>query len=170
VREVGIPNLGETLRAQRYILAADAYAIHEERLKSAPEKFDEEVRERLLEGERLRAHRYASAQQRALGAKDEFERALGAVDVLLAPTVPIAATLIDQREVEIGGYEEPVRSAVTRLTGPVNLGGLPSLSVPCGFTASGLPVGMQLVGRPFDEATLYRFGHAYEEAISGPQV
>ena len=166
VREVGIPNLWETLKAQRYTLAADAYAIHEERLKDAPEMFNEEGRERLLEGERLKAHRYASAQQRKLLAKGEFERALGAVDVLLAPTVPIAATLIDQREVDIGGYEEPVRSAVTRLTGPANFTGFPSLSVPCGFTSSGLPVGVQLIGRPFDEATLYRFGHAYEEATS----
>ncbi|MCA1719285.1 MAG: amidase, partial [Actinobacteria bacterium] len=156
----------ETLKAQRYTLAADAYAIHEERLKSAPENFDEEVRERLLEGERLKAHRYASAQQRKLGSKDEFEEALGEVDVLLAPTVPIVATLIDQREVDIAGSEESVRSAVTRLTGPVNLNGFPSLSVPGGFTAAGLPVGMQLIGRPLDEATLYRFGHAYEEAIS----
>jgi aspartyl-tRNA(Asn)/glutamyl-tRNA(Gln) amidotransferase subunit A len=166
VREVGIPHLQETLRAQRYVLAADAYAIHEERLKSAPENFDEEVRDRLLEGERLKAHRYASAQQRKLGAKDEFEEALGEVDVILAPTLPIAATLIDQREVNIGGYEEPVRSAVTRLTGPANLTGFPSLSVPCGSTTSGLPVGMQLIGRPFDEATLYRFGHAYETGIA----
>jgi aspartyl-tRNA(Asn)/glutamyl-tRNA(Gln) amidotransferase subunit A len=166
VREVDIPNLKETLRAQRYILAADAYAIHEERLESSPETFDEEVRERLLEGERLRAHRYASAWQRKLGAKDEFERALGEVDVLLAPTVPIAATLLEEREVNVGGEEEPVRSALTRLTGPANLIGFLSLSIPCGFTASGLPVGVQLIGRPFDEATLYRFGHAYQEAAS----
>jgi aspartyl-tRNA(Asn)/glutamyl-tRNA(Gln) amidotransferase subunit A len=166
VREVGIPHLWETLKAQRLTLAADAYAIHEERLKTDPEKFDEEVRERLLDGERLKAHRYASAQQRKLGAKDEFNRVLSEVDVLLTPTLPIAATLIDQREVNIGGYEEPVRSAVTRLTGPTNHNGFPSLSVPCGVTASGLPVGMQLIGRPFDEATLYRFGHAYEGAGS----
>ena len=166
VREVRIPHLWETLKAQRLTLAADAYSIHEERLKSEPEKFDEEVRERLLDGERLKAHRYASAQQRKLGAKDEFSRALGEVDVLLTPALPIAATLIDQRDVNIGGYEEPVRSAVTRLTGPTNLNGFPSLSIPCGSTASGLPVGMQLIGRPFDEATFYRFGHAYEEAVS----
>jgi aspartyl-tRNA(Asn)/glutamyl-tRNA(Gln) amidotransferase subunit A len=87
------------------------------------------------------------------------------VDVLLAPTVPIAATLVDQRKVNIGSYEEPVRSALTRLTGSANLTGFPSLSIPCGFTASGLPVGTQLIGRPFDEATLYRFGRAYEEAV-----
>jgi aspartyl-tRNA(Asn)/glutamyl-tRNA(Gln) amidotransferase subunit A len=166
VREVGVPNLQETLKAQRYILAADAYAIHEERLKSAPEKFDEEVLERLLEGERLKAHRYARAQQRTISSQDEFEEALGEADVLLAPTVPIAAPLIDQREVNIGDYEESVRSAVTRLTGPANLVGFPSLSVPCGFTASGLPVGMQLIGRAFDEAALYRFGHTYEAAVA----
>jgi aspartyl-tRNA(Asn)/glutamyl-tRNA(Gln) amidotransferase subunit A len=170
VREVGIPHLSETLKAQRYILAADAYAIHEERLKSAPEKFDEEVCQRLLEGERIRAHRYASAQQRRLEARVEFEASLGEVDVLLAPTLPITATLINQREVDIGGYEEPVRSAVTRLTGPANLTGFPSLSVPCGSTASGLPVGMQLIGRPFDETTLYRFGRAYEAAATETQA
>jgi aspartyl-tRNA(Asn)/glutamyl-tRNA(Gln) amidotransferase subunit A len=166
VREVGVPNLPETLRAQRYILAADAYAIHEERLKSAPEMFDEEVLERLLQGERLKAYRYARAQQRKITAQGEFEGALAEVDVLLAPTLPIAATLIDQRELNIGGHEEPVRSAVTRLTGPANLIGFPSLSVPCGSTSSGLPVGMQLVGRPFDEAALYRFGYAYEAAVT----
>jgi aspartyl-tRNA(Asn)/glutamyl-tRNA(Gln) amidotransferase subunit A len=166
VRQVGIPNLPETLRAQRYILAADAYAIHEEHLKSTPEGFDEQVLERLLDGESLKAHRYARAQQRKFESREEFEAALGSADVLLAPTVPIAATLIDQRRVIIEGHEEPVRSAVTRLTGPANLIGFPSLSVPCGSTASGLPVGMQLVGRPFDEATLYRFGHAYEAAVT----
>ena len=164
VREVEIPHLWKTLEAQRLTLAADAYAVHEERLRSEPERFDAEVRERLIEGERHRAHRYASAQQRKLLAKDEFGWALEGADVLLTPTVPIAATLIDQREVDIGGYEEAVRSAVTRLTGPTNLTGFPSLSVPCGSTASGVPVGVQLIGRPFEEATLYRFGHAYAMA------
>jgi aspartyl-tRNA(Asn)/glutamyl-tRNA(Gln) amidotransferase subunit A len=166
VRVVSIPHLWETLKAQRLTLAADAYAIHEERLRREPERFDEEVRERLLDGEHLKAHRYASAQQRKLLAKEEFSQALGEVDVLLTPTLPVAATLIDQRKINFGGFEEPVRSAVTRLTGPTNLNGFPSLSVPCGSTAYGLPVGMQLIGRPFDEATLYRFGHAYEEVFS----
>jgi aspartyl-tRNA(Asn)/glutamyl-tRNA(Gln) amidotransferase subunit A len=167
VRVVGIPHLWETLKAQRLTLAADAYAIHEERLKTAPERFDQEVRNRLMDGERLRAYRYANAQQRKLQAQDEFGEALEQVDLLLTPTVPIVATLIDQREVDIGGHEESVRSAVTRFTGPTNLTGFPSLSVPCGSTASGLPVGIQLIGRPFDEATLYRFAHSYEAAIPG---
>jgi aspartyl-tRNA(Asn)/glutamyl-tRNA(Gln) amidotransferase subunit A len=167
VREVAIPNLRETLRAQRLTLAAEAYAIHEERLESAPEKFDEETREYLLDSERLKAHRYARAQQTRRRSLEEFQLALaGGVDVLLTPTVPITATEVGQREVEIGGYGESVYSALTRLTGPTNFNGLPSLSIPCGSTRSGLPVGLQIVGRPFDEATVYGYGHAYEEIAS----
>ena len=89
---------------------------------------------------------------------------LGDVILIHTSSVPIQATEIGQREVTIDGYEEAVYSSLTRLTGPTNMNGLPSLSVPCGTTASGLPVGLQLIGRPFDEATLYRLGHAYEEA------
>ncbi|HET7270744.1 MAG TPA: amidase, partial [Rubrobacter sp.] len=169
VMEVEIPNLRDTLKAQRLILAAEAYAVHEERLKNEPEKFGEEVRERLMDGERPKAYRYANARQRGMLATDEFDRALDSVDVLLTPTLPIAATEIGQRDVSIGGYEENVRSALTRFTGPTDLTGHPSLSVPCGTTNSGLPVGLQLIGRLFDEATLYRFGHAYEEAV-GPKA
>ncbi len=167
VREAAIPDLRETLRAQRLTLAAEAYAIHEERLESAPEKFDEETREYLLDSERLKAHRYARAQQTRRRSLEEFQRALaGGVDVLLTPTVPITATEVGQREVETGGYVESVYSALTRLTGPTNFNGLPSLSIPCGSTRSGLPVGLQIVGRPFDEATVYGYGHAYKAIAS----
>ena len=165
VREVEIPNLWDTLHAQRLILGAEAYAVHEERLENEPESFGEEVRERLMDGERPRAYRYANARRRGTLATEEFDRALHGVDVLLTPTLPITATEIGQREVSIGDYEESVRSALTRFTGPTDLTGHPSLSIPCGTTASGLPVGLQLIGRHFDEATLYRFGHAYEEAM-----
>jgi aspartyl-tRNA(Asn)/glutamyl-tRNA(Gln) amidotransferase subunit A len=98
-------------------------------------------------------------------ATGEFDRALQGVDVLLTPTLPITATEIGQREVGIGEFGESIRSALTRFTGPTDLTGHPSLSIPCGATASGLPVGLQLIGRHFDEANLYRFGHAYEEAV-----
>jgi aspartyl-tRNA(Asn)/glutamyl-tRNA(Gln) amidotransferase subunit A len=165
VREVEIPNLVDTLHAQRLILGAEAYAVHQERLENELETFGEEVGERLMDGERLKAYRYANARRRGVLSTDEFDRALQGVDVLLTPTLPIVATEIGQREVGIGDYEESVRSALTRFTGPTDLTGHPSLSVPCGATASGLPVGLQLVGRHFDEASLYRFGHVYEEAM-----
>jgi aspartyl-tRNA(Asn)/glutamyl-tRNA(Gln) amidotransferase subunit A len=165
VREVEIPNLWDTLHAQRLILAAEAYAVHRDRLENEPESFGEEVGERLMDGEPPKAYRYAKARRRGVLATDEFDRTLHDVDVLLTPTLPITATEIGQREVGIGVYEESVRSALTRLTGPTDLTGHPSLSVPCGMTAVGLPVGLQLIGRRLDEATLYRFGHAYEEAV-----
>ncbi len=164
IREVGVPNVWETLHAQRLTLAAEAYAVHEERLKSDPGRFDDQGLERLLQGEELRAYRYANAQQRKLRSRQEFGEVLEGVDVILAPSVPIPATEIGQRQTSINGHQEGVYSALTRLTGPTNMNGLPSLSVPCGTTASGLPVGLQLMGRPFGEATLYRFGHAYEGA------
>ncbi len=165
VREVEIPNLVDTLHAQRLILAAEAYAVHEERLENDPESFGEEVSERLVEGERPRAYRYANARRRGMFATEEFDCALHGIDALLTPTLPITAIEIGQREVSIGDYEETVRSALTRFTGPTDLTGHPSLSVPCGTTASGLPVGLQLIARRFDEAALYRFGYAYEEAV-----
>ena len=166
VREVEILNLWETLHAQRLVLAAEAFAVHEERLKTDPERFDDQSLERLLAGENLQAFRYAKARQRKLHSRREFEPVLREVDVLLTPTVPIPATRIGQRETTIGGYQEAVYSALTRLTGPTNLNGLPSLSVPCGTTTQGLPAGLQLIGRPFHEATLYRFGNAYERTLS----
>src|ERR671921_1167853 len=98
---------------------------------------------------------------RKLVSRREFEEVLGAVDVILAPSVPIPATEIGQRELTIEGHEEAVYSALTRLTGPTNLNGLPSLSVPCGTTTRGLPTGLQLIGRPYHEAELYRFARAY---------
>ena len=164
IREVEMPNLWETLRAQRLILAAEAYAVHEERLENEPEKFNEEIRERLLDGANRRAHHYANARQRGVFATEEFDNALEGVDALLTPSLPITAPEIGKRDLSIGGYEETVRSALTRFTGPTDLTGHPSLSIPCRPTATGLPVGLQLIGRHFDEATLYRFGHAYQEA------
>jgi aspartyl-tRNA(Asn)/glutamyl-tRNA(Gln) amidotransferase subunit A len=165
IREVEIPQLWDTLHAQRLVLAAEAYAVHKERLETDPDRFDDHGLERLLNGENLKAYRYANAQQRKLRSGREFADVLREVDVLLTPTVPIPAPEIGQRETTIDGYEEAVYSALTRLTGPTNLNGLPSLSVPCGTTNSGLPVGLQLIGRPFDEAILYRFGRAYELAV-----
>lgn len=164
VREVEVPHLHETLEAQRLVLAAEAYAVHEERFLAEPEKFDEEVRERIEAGARPGAYEYANAQRAKLRSSHAFSRAFEEVDVLLTPTVPIPATLIGQREANVGGTDVPVRAELNRLTGPTNLNGLPSLSVPCGHTRAGLPVGLQLIGPAFGEATLYRYGHAYESA------
>jgi aspartyl-tRNA(Asn)/glutamyl-tRNA(Gln) amidotransferase subunit A len=166
IRTVELPCMGEALKAQRFIFAAESYAVHRDRLESAPEKFDEEVREYLLAGERLKAYRLAIFQRNKLHALEQFKKVLADVDVLLTPTVPVMAPEIGQREVEIGDYREHVDASLTRLTGPTNLTGLPSLSISCGVGTSGLPVGLQIIGSSFDEATIYRYGHAYEKVLS----
>jgi Asp-tRNA(Asn)/Glu-tRNA(Gln) amidotransferase A subunit family amidase len=93
-----------------------------------------------------------------------MRRTLTEVDVLVTPTTPIAAPPIGAETAHYGGGEESMLTALIRLTSPFNGAQLPALSVPCGFTAGGLPIGLQIAGRPFDEATVLRAGYAYEQA------
>ena len=92
---------------------------------------------------------------------------LAQVNVLVAPTIPEPAPAL--RTVKTGSPEDVVQrmGRFARLTRPLNCLGLPALSVPCGVSTAGLPIGLQIVGRPFDEATVLRTGHAYEVAVGG---
>ena len=164
VREVHIPRLHETFQAQRLTLAAEAFAVHAERLATDPERFDSRVRERLLRGEPLRAHQYVLAQQLRQQARTDFGHALRELDVLLTPTTPVAATPLGAEEVTVEGQSVKVSAVIARLTAPANLIGIPSLSIPCGTTRTGLPIGVQLMAGAFDESTLYRYAMAYEQA------
>jgi aspartyl-tRNA(Asn)/glutamyl-tRNA(Gln) amidotransferase subunit A len=167
VREVELPRTEEMLTAQRTILAGEAFTVHYDLLQEKPDQYEEEVRQRLLAGEAIQAREYINAQQLKHVAIREFNQALEEVDVLASPTLPVLPTGIDQREVDTHGCEEHVRSALTRLTGPTNLNGFPSLSVPCGFSESSLPIGLQFMGKAFDEIGLYQLGYALETATYG---
>jgi len=107
---------------------------------------------------------YVRAQQIRALVRAEVDGALARRDVLLAPTTPIVATVLGQTEATLGDGTTDVRSALIRLTRPFNFSGHPACSVPCGFSAAGLPIGMQFVGRPFDEATVLRSADAYQRA------
>lgn len=170
IQFVDIPQIKKISLAQQITISSEAYAVHKDTLKNFPEQYDPEVKERLLAGESIKAHEYVEAQQLKNIAKREFLNVLDQVDVILTPTVPILPPKIGQREVVIQGRSEHVRSALLRLTSPTNFNGFPSISVPCGHSASGLPVGFQLIGRPFDEANLYRFAYAFEQEVSLPTV
>ena len=165
IRPVHI-DLSEIPWAQLMTIRSEAYAIHEEHMKSQSDKLHPEVRERLVASESAKGYDYVKAQQIRLQVMGHFNRALNEVDVLLAPTLPIVPTAIGQREVDIEGYKEHVYQALLRLTGPTNSTGLPSLSVPAGFSSEGLPIGLQLIGRRFDEAAIYQVGYAFEQVKS----
>src|SRR5437773_12329763 len=90
--------------------------------------------------------------------------AVASVDAVIAPVAPVAAPTIAESDVGNSPDAEAVIQRITRFTRPINYLGLPSLSIPAGFTRSGLPVGMQIIGRSFDEAVLVRIGAAFQRA------
>ncbi|WP_233522963.1 amidase [Peribacillus saganii] len=170
IRPVDIPQLQEISLAHQMIVRCEAYAIHESTLTDTPELYDAEVKERLLSGLTPIALDYVKAIQMKQVAIHEFNQILEQVDIILIPTVPVLPPDIDQREVMVDGYPEHARSAMNRLNGPTNLNGFPSLQIPCGFSASGMPIGVQLIGKQLDEANLYRFGYAFEQEAGIPTI
>lgn len=166
-KPVELPNLEKFTDAHRVILRSEAYAVHEQHLKDYPDQWDDEVKERLYTALDTMGYEFAQALQTRQQAKDEFNQALEEVDVILAPTLPILPPNINERHVDIEKYAgQHIRWSIIKLTAPTNLNGFPSLSVPCGFSAEGMPIGLQIIGREFDEALLYRIGYALEQKLT----
>jgi aspartyl-tRNA(Asn)/glutamyl-tRNA(Gln) amidotransferase subunit A len=164
LREVDLREMKETAQLAAEITGDEAFAYHKKWLERRPQDYGKDVRLRLLQSAKAKASDYIAAQQRRPAYREQFEGVLNSVHLLLAPTLPIVAPLIDESYVKIGGSMEDVRLALLRLTRPANLAGLPAISIPCGFSSDGLPVGLQLIGRRSDEATLLRAAYAFERA------
>jgi aspartyl-tRNA(Asn)/glutamyl-tRNA(Gln) amidotransferase subunit A len=147
------------------IARSESAAVHTRIVRESPHALQPAVRTRLEVGFHVSAHDYLQATRlRARAARTFVDDVFARVDVLVAPTIPEPAPAV--AAVKAGSPDEIVRrmGRFSRLTRPWNALGLPALSVPCGFASDGRPVGLQLVGRPFDEATVLRAGHAYEQA------
>jgi aspartyl-tRNA(Asn)/glutamyl-tRNA(Gln) amidotransferase subunit A len=162
--DVRFPPLEPVIGAHRAIIFSEAAAAHEELIRNRAADLSDEVRPLLQSGLFLTATQYLAAQQARRNTIAAYRELWRSFDVLVTPTSPIAAPLIGATTAKLAGKEVPLVRAFLDLTLPFNLTGQPALSVPCGFTRSGLPIGMQLVGRPFDEATLFRAAAAYEAA------
>ena len=166
VDQVSIPAFEHAVPISGPILLSEAASVHVERLRRCPDDIGADVLARLLQGALTPAIDYVKAQQ----ARTVFNRRVADVmtdfDLLLAPTAPVTAPRIDDASVEIDGVKIPVLALLPRLTRGFNICGVPVVSVPCGFSESGMPIGMQLAGRPFEEAAVLRAAHAYEQATS----
>jgi aspartyl-tRNA(Asn)/glutamyl-tRNA(Gln) amidotransferase subunit A len=164
VEEVTLPQMRHAVLASSIIIGAEGAAYHYEWLRTAAEQYGEDVRLRLKQGALLPAAAYFKAQRLREAIRRELDATLTSVDVLLTPTLPIATPTIDRCTVTPGMPLPPELLHIPRLTRPFNLTGHPVISVPCGFTQSGMPVGMQIIGRAFDEVMVLRVAQAYEQA------
>jgi aspartyl-tRNA(Asn)/glutamyl-tRNA(Gln) amidotransferase subunit A len=156
VRDVAVPHMWDA-PAFMVIMASEAFAYHERDLRARPEAYGDLLRERLLHGGLYTGAEYVQAMRLRERLRREMLDVLRTVDLLATPTSPKPAPTFETMWDTTLGFP---RSNMP----PFNLAGLPALALPCGFSARGLPLSLQLAGRPFDEATVLRAGHAYERA------
>ena len=150
VISVEVPDIEALNAAARAILLAEATAVYE-RYLDRREDFGADVLALLDQGRLLPAATYVNAQRLRHFYAAEFRKLFDTIDCLVTPTTPIAAPKIGEREISIGGVREDARLATTRFMRGINALGFPAISVPCGHTASGLPIGMQLITRPYED-------------------
>ena len=166
IKNVSLPNLDQSVEPSTNIALAEATQYHESKgyFPAQASKYSYEVRYRLELGRKVLAADYLHAFDVKRKITQEFDAVFKSVDAILAPTLPVAASRIGEKEVVIGGEKETVRSAFVRLNRPANLTGHPAISIPCGFTRAGLPIALQLIGPHWSEARLLSIALAYEDA------
>jgi aspartyl-tRNA(Asn)/glutamyl-tRNA(Gln) amidotransferase subunit A len=158
VRDVQIQSLHAT-HSFLLILMAEAFAYHERDIRQHPELYGDVLRERILAGALVTASEYTQAQRIRAQICRETADVLRLVDVLVTPTALKPAT-------PFAVAHDPELAFPKSNMPPFNLTGLPTLALPCGFSSSGLPLSLQISGRPFEEGTVLRVGHAYEQATT----
>jgi aspartyl-tRNA(Asn)/glutamyl-tRNA(Gln) amidotransferase subunit A len=161
--EFELPILAFSLGAIFAIELSSSTAYHSRNLASgAVTGFTNDVRTLVEMGRLVTGPDYLKAEQLRRVLIDDLAKVFADVDVIIGPTCPLTAWPIGEWTVRVGAQDESVLAASWRLTYPWNLAGLPAISLPCGFDSTGLPIGLQLAGRPFDEMTLIRAADAYE--------
>lgn len=145
------------------VLSAEAYAYHKDYMERTPELYQPPTLKRLRAGAEVTAAKYIQSRRELERTRRSITHLFKNVDLLITPTVRIPPFPIAELQRDPDTLR-PKELAMLHNTRVLNLPGLPTISVPCGFTRSGLPIGMQITGRPSDEATVCRLAHAYEQA------
>jgi aspartyl-tRNA(Asn)/glutamyl-tRNA(Gln) amidotransferase subunit A len=159
LKKVNIPHAAYSMAALVTIIESEAASVHWSTLIERPDDYQPVFRARAMRGLLTPAVSYLDAQRLRGLLIDDFEAALSGVDALVTPTCPTPPFRMDQTPTA-----SAMVSTIGRFTNLANMTGLPALSVPCGFNRDQLPIGMQLIGRSFDERTLIRIGNAYQSA------
>jgi aspartyl-tRNA(Asn)/glutamyl-tRNA(Gln) amidotransferase subunit A len=167
IKRTQLPDLKPLYSAAETIIKSEAAAMHRQWLAERPQDYASNVRVRIEAGLVIPAAQYIDALRlRTHFTRDFLHNTMDGIDILHMPTIPFPVPRIEDTDVEAATGEQvlEVVSGMTRFTRPVSLLGLPSLNLPCGFSSDGLPIGYQLIGRPFSEASLFMIGHAYQAA------
>jgi aspartyl-tRNA(Asn)/glutamyl-tRNA(Gln) amidotransferase subunit A len=166
VKRVRLPDILALNAIARIVLLSEAAAVAEPYPQDRS-LYGTDVRALLDQGRLVPATDYINAQRLRRKMRREFDQVWKEVDCLITPATPIPAPRVGDTTVRLGGRDEDVRLAATRLVRSVNALGYPALSLPCGLSAAGLPVGLQIIGGAFEEALLLRIGAALEDGGVG---
>jgi aspartyl-tRNA(Asn)/glutamyl-tRNA(Gln) amidotransferase subunit A len=169
VTQVKVPDIDALNDVGRVILLAEASAVYQPYF-SRREDFGADVLALLDQGRLVPATDYINAQRIRKILVGEFHSLFSKIDCLLTPTTPTTAPLIGQKQVELDGEMMDTRLATTRLVRGINVLGFPALSMPCGKSAQGLPMGFQIIARPFEERLLLALGEALESVTDSLTV
>src|SRR6266403_3900002 len=162
--QVELPDQRQLTAACQLVLAVEAAAFHKRWMIERPQDYGPQVLMRLQNGLAIPGVSYLEAMRWRGPALAAYLAAVAGVDAVIAPVAPVAAPTIAESDVGNGPDAEAVIQRLTRFTRPINYLGLPALAIQSGFTKNGLPIGMQLIGRSFDEAMLLRIGAALQRA------
>ncbi|MCY4416363.1 MAG: amidase [Chloroflexi bacterium] len=164
-REVRLPSM-QYVGALRFAAMADSVVTHEPYIESSREEYGPDTLYRTLAGQFVLGRDYSKSMKVQRIIKEEQARVMRDVDFLVTPTTPMPAPRIDAGTITVDGKEQKVRGPgsghVSRNTSPQNSTGFPAITVPCGFSELGLPIGLQFIGRPWEEGNLFRIANAYE--------
>ena len=167
--DVEIPNIERSEEIWAPIRFSEASAYHSAWLKERPNDYGEDVRMKLETGKSFSAVEYILAKKKAAQYREGMLNAMETIDAFITPTTPIPAPRIGQTSVSIGSVQLDVYSALVKQTLPFNVSGFPAVNVPMGLTRQGLPLGLQIAGRPFDEVTILGIASAYEMKFGSGQ-
>jgi aspartyl-tRNA(Asn)/glutamyl-tRNA(Gln) amidotransferase subunit A len=157
---VRVPDIEALNTAGLAILLSEASAVHQAQLRRRGD-FGKDVLALLDQGSLIPAVDYVNAQRRRKQILQEFHQLFGKIDCLFTPSTPITAPRFGQTEITMDGAPYDTRMLTTRFARGINVLGFPGLSIPCGLSAEGLPVGLQMIARPLEENVLLDLGEAF---------
>jgi aspartyl-tRNA(Asn)/glutamyl-tRNA(Gln) amidotransferase subunit A len=171
ISNVNVDGTDKIFETWRSIRLGESAATHDEWMSSSSrQEYGEDVIKMLEKGQEITAVHYINALHKwRQQIKDAFLKAMSEYDALMVPTTIIPAPFLDQKEVNIEGKTVDVYLSLSRLTTVFDITGLPALNIPAGLVDSKLPVGVQLVGRPFDEARILKVAYTYEQRYKLPE-